>query len=56
MDRRTELLLEMKRRMTQSPPRWEDEEKLSNSVEELRAEFRRRLYDTPPKKDENETD
>ena len=26
------------------PARWEDEEKATNDVEQLRAEFRRRLY------------
>jgi hypothetical protein len=49
MDRNTELLLANSRQLT----RWEDEEKATNDVEELREEFRRRLYgsscaETPP--------
>jgi hypothetical protein len=40
MDRNTELLLATARQVT----RWEDEEKATNDVEELREEFRRRLY------------
>ena len=40
MDRNTELLLEKAERFT----RWEDEEKATNDVAELREEFRRRLY------------
>ena len=40
MDRNMVLLLEKAARMT----RWEDEEKATNDVEELREEFRRRLY------------
>jgi hypothetical protein len=46
MDQNTELILS---RIAQ-PTRWEDEEKTTNDVEQLRAEFRRRLYadgDTP---------
>ena len=47
MDQNTDLLLS---RIAQ-PARWEDEEKATNDVEQLRAEFRRRLYadgDTTP--------
>ncbi len=40
MDQNTELFLS---RIAQ-PTRWEDEEKATNDVEQLRAEFRRRLY------------
>ena len=40
MDQNTELLLS---RIAQ-PIRWEDEEKATNDVEQLRAEFRQRLY------------
>jgi len=40
MDRNTELLLAKAGELT----RWEDEEKPTNDVEELREEFRRRLY------------
>jgi hypothetical protein len=40
MDRNTELLLATARQVT----RWEDEEKATNDVEQLREEFRRRLY------------
>lgn len=40
MDQNTELLLS---RIAQ-PPRWEDEEKATNDIEQLRAEFRSRLY------------
>ncbi len=40
MDRNTELLLQKAERFT----RWEDEEKATNDVGELREEFRRRLY------------
>jgi hypothetical protein len=40
MDQNTDLLLS---RIAQ-PARWEDEEKATNDVEQLRAEFRRRLY------------
>jgi len=40
MDQNAELLLS---RIGQ-PPRWEDEEKATNDVEQLREEFRRRLY------------
>ncbi len=46
MDQNTDLLLS---RIAQ-PTRWEDEEKATNDVDQLRAEFRRRLYadgDTP---------
>jgi hypothetical protein len=52
MDQNTELLLS---RIAQ-PTRWEDEEKATNDVEQLRAEFRRRLYadaDTTPPSDQN---
>jgi hypothetical protein len=40
MDRNTELLLVKATQLA----RWEDEEKATNDVEELREEFRRRLY------------
>ena len=40
MDPNTELLLAK----AGQPPRWEDEEKATNDVEQLREEFRRRLY------------
>jgi hypothetical protein len=40
MDRNTELLLAQSRQLT----RWEDEEKATSDVEELREEFRRLLY------------
>ena len=40
MDQNTELILS---RIAQ-PTRWEDEEKATNDVEQLRAEFCRRLY------------
>jgi hypothetical protein len=40
MDRNIELLLAKAGQLT----RWEDEEKATNDVEELREEFRRRLY------------
>jgi hypothetical protein len=40
MDRNTELLLAKAGQLT----RWEDEEKATNDVEQLREEFRRRLY------------
>lgn len=40
MDQNTELILTR----TARPTRWEDEEKATNDVEQLRAEFRRRLY------------
>jgi hypothetical protein len=40
MDRNTELLLVKAGQLT----RWEDEEKATNDVEQLREEFRRRLY------------
>jgi hypothetical protein len=48
MDQNAELFLAR----TVQPPRWEDEEKATNDVEQLRAEFLRRLYaagdsDTP---------
>jgi hypothetical protein len=40
MDPNTELLLAK----AAQPIRWEDEEKATNDVEQLREEFRRRLY------------
>ena len=40
MDQNTELLLSG----AASSTRWEDEEKATNDVEQLREEFRRRLY------------
>ena len=40
MDRNTELLLVKAGQLT----RWEDEDKATNDVRELREEFRRRLY------------
>jgi hypothetical protein len=40
MDPNTELLLAKSRQLT----RWEDEEKATNDVEQLREEFLRRLY------------
>jgi len=40
MDQNAELFLAR----TGQPTRWEDEEKATNDVEELREEFRRRLY------------
>ncbi|MBA4191800.1 MAG: hypothetical protein C0467_27795 [Planctomycetaceae bacterium] len=40
MDQNTDLILS---RIAQ-PTRWEDEEKATNDVEQLRAEFRRRLH------------
>jgi len=40
MDRNTELLLVKAGQFT----RWEDEDKATNDVRELREEFRRRLY------------
>lgn len=40
MDRNTELLLIKAGQIT----RWEDEEKATNDVQQLREEFRRRLY------------
>ena len=40
MDQNAELLLAR----TAQPIRWEDEEKATNDVEQLREEFRRRLY------------
>lgn len=40
MDQNTDLLLS---RIAQ-PARWEDEDKATNDVDQLRAEFRRRLY------------
>lgn len=40
MDQNTDLLLS---RIAQ-PTRWEDEERATNDVEQLREEFRRRLY------------
>ena len=40
MDRNTELLLAKAVQLT----RWEDEEKATNDVEQLREEFRHRLY------------
>jgi hypothetical protein len=40
MDPNTDLLLAK----AGQPPRWEDEEKATNDVEQLREEFRRRLY------------
>ena len=42
MDRNTELLLAK----AGQPSRWEDEQKATNDVEQLREEFRRRLYGT----------
>jgi hypothetical protein len=54
MDQNTELILS---RIAQ-PTRWEDEEKATNDVEQLRAEFRRRLYangDSTPQGDQNGT-
>jgi len=53
MDQNSELFLAR----TGQPTRWEDEEKATNDVEQLRAEFRRRLYAngdaTPPAGDRN---
>ena len=40
MDRNTELLLAR----AAQPLRWEDEDKATNDIEQLREEFRRRLY------------
>ena len=40
MDQNIELLLAK----AAQPIRWEDEEKATNDVEQLREEFRRRLY------------
>jgi hypothetical protein len=40
MDQNAELLLAR----ASQPVRWEDEEKVTNDVEQLREEFRRRLY------------
>ena len=40
MDQNAELFLAR----TGQPTRWEDEEKATNDVEQLREEFRRRLY------------
>jgi hypothetical protein len=40
MDRNTELLLAQAGQLA----RWEDEEKATNDVEQLREEFRRQLY------------
>ena len=40
MDQKADLFLAR----TGQPTRWEDEEKATNHVEELRREFRRRLY------------
>ena len=40
MDQNTELLLAKAAQLI----RWEDEEKATNDVEQLREEFRRRLY------------
>ncbi len=44
MDENTELLLATAGRTT----RWEDEEKATNDVDQLREEFRRRLYGNGP--------
>jgi hypothetical protein len=53
MDQNTDLILS---RIAQ-PTRWEDEEKATNDVEQLRADFRRRLYAggdaAPPAGDRN---
>lgn len=50
MDPNTSLLLAK----TEQTTRWEDEEKASYGIAELRAEFRRRLYgDDPPREPAN---
>lgn len=50
MDQNTDLLLS---RIAQ-PTRWEDEERATNDVEQLRAEFRRRLYSEEITSDQNQ--